>query len=98
MSMTPRTDRADPVAQQLRRRRKASYRTEPLDSGVRDPWQPWRPKHITDVQTQGAIAAANHLLAEDLPPLFDADTITAIGRSDDDLAKRLYDLASGDAA
>jgi hypothetical protein len=86
------------IALQLRRRRAASYRLPPLHDGHRDPWQPWRPHHTTQVQTQGAIAAANHLLAEDLPPLFDADTITAIGRSDDDLAKRLYDLASGDFA
>jgi hypothetical protein len=81
-----------------RRRREASRRLPPLHDGAADPWRPWRHEHISDVQAQGAIDAAHHLLAEDLPPLFDADTITAIGRSDDDLAKRLYDLASGDFA
>ena len=81
-----------------RRRREASRRLPLLHDGAADPWRPWRPEHISDVQAQGAIDAAHHLLAKDLLPLFDADTITAIGRSDDDLAKRLYDLASGDFA
>lgn len=67
--------RADTVGVQLRRRRQASYRREPLADGHRDPCQPWRPERLSDKQLEAAVFAAEHLLAVDLPTLFDLDTL-----------------------
>src|SRR4051812_44922347 len=44
------------------RRRRAADRCEPNASGVRDPWQPWRPEKLSEKQIDAAAAAAAHLL------------------------------------
>ena len=78
-----------------RRRRAASWRLPPLADGAADPWRPWRPERVSPVQVQGAVDAARHLLAEGLPPIFDADTVTAIWRRGGDdraLAEELHAL------
>ena len=87
----------DTVGAQLRRRRLASYRCEPLASGHRDPWQPWRPEWLSDKQLEGVAAAAVHLLDRDLLPLFDVSTLRQLWRLDRQLAWQLYELAGGDA-
>jgi hypothetical protein len=73
----------------LRRRRAASRR-------LPDPWKPWRPDELSAMQTRGAIAAAHHLHAAGLPPIFDVETLRAMWRHDHQLAQRLYELAGGD--
>ena len=52
-----------------------------MASGCRDPWQPWRPEKPSEKHVDGAVAAAEHLLAVDLPPLFDLDTLRAMYRA-----------------
>ncbi len=88
----------DGLAAMRRRRRLASYRCELLDSGVRDPWTPWRPDEISDVQADGAAAAVHHLLELGLTPLLQLDVLRALGRRGGDdraLAEQLHALAGG---
>lgn len=47
---------------------------------IRDPWKPW-PGQLSDKQIEGAAAAAGHLAAAGLPPLFDVDTLRALWRA-----------------
>jgi hypothetical protein len=74
---------ADTVPVQLRRRRKESYRCEPLgESGnIRDPWVPWRPEKLTEKDIDGAVAAAAHLLADGYVPVFDLPTLRAMWKA-----------------
>lgn len=65
----------------LHRRRQASYRCEPLASGHRDPWQPWRPATLSDKQVEGAVEAAEHLRDAGLTPRFDLDTLRVMWRA-----------------
>lgn len=51
-----------------KRRRAASPRMQPLPSGHRDPWQPWSPERLSDVQLDAYATAAEHLLNLNLPP------------------------------
>lgn len=76
-SATPRLCAADA----LRHRRQASYRCEPLASGHRDPWQPWRPERLSDRQVEGVVAAAAHLAAVGLTPVFDVPTLRQLRTS-----------------
>lgn len=69
------------AADALRRRRLASYRLVPLESGHRDPWQPWRPETLSDKQVDGVVAAVEHLAAVGLPALVDVHTQRALWRS-----------------
>jgi hypothetical protein len=81
----------------LGRRRYAAARSVPLADGHRDPWRPWRPERLSDKQVQAAVDAALHLLAADLPPLFDRVTLEAMWRAGyRDLAEQLH--ARGQAA
>jgi hypothetical protein len=77
LSAQPRQCATDTVAG-LHRRRRAEQRCEPLHGGLRDPWQPYRPKRLSEVQVQGAAAAAEHLLELGYPPLFDFPTLQAM--------------------
>ena len=49
-------------------RRRAADRCVPLGEtgNIRDPWQPWRPERLSQVQVQAAVDAARHLAAQDL--------------------------------
>jgi hypothetical protein len=64
----------------LRRRRNASYRLPVLDHGHSDPWQPWRPEVISDVQADAAAAAVKHLDQICTPGLLDIDMRRALWR------------------
>ena len=64
----------------LRRRRNASYRLPVLDHGHSDPWQPWRPEVISDVQADAAVAAIEHLDQICTPGLLDIDMRRALWR------------------
>jgi hypothetical protein len=80
----------------LRRRRAASQRLVPLADGVQDPWQPYRPERLSDVQIQAAVDAAEHLIAQNLPPLFDDATLKAMWKAGHrDLAEHLHAAAGG---
>ena len=59
----------------------ASQRLAPLASGVRDPWQPWRPEKLSEKQTDAAAAAAAHLLACGYAPVFDIETLRAMWKA-----------------
>lgn len=88
----------DSVGAQLRRRRMASWRCEPLDSGHRDPHHRWRPEKLSAKQLEAVAAAAEHLDAAGLSAIFDVDVLRELWRSGDrELAQRLYELAGGDA-
>ena len=65
----------------LGRRRLAEQRCAPLHDGARDPWQPWRPEKLSEVHVQAAVDAAHHLLAANLPAVFDRDTLRAMWRA-----------------
>ena len=82
-SGAPRQCHGDTVPVQLRRRRRESYRCEPLGNtgNVRDPWVPWRPEKLTDKQVAGAVDAARHLRDAGLEPMFDLDTLRAMWKS-----------------
>ncbi|MGH3798481.1 MAG: hypothetical protein ACRDSP_26860 [Pseudonocardiaceae bacterium] len=49
------------VPEQLRRRRAASWRCEPLAGGHRDPWADWHAAGWTDAELESWGAAAGHL-------------------------------------
>ena len=85
-------------ARQLRRRRMAAYRCEPLPPGHRDPWRPWRPEELSDKQVEGAAAAARHLLDMGVTPRFDTTTLRALyrrGADDRAIALELHELTGG---
>lgn len=87
------------VARQFRDRRAASWRLPPLDCGVRDPWQPWRPEKLSDKQVAGAVDAAGHLLDLGYPPLFDVDILRAMWRAGHhQLAAECFSYAHREAA
>ena len=65
----------------LRRRRRAADRCEPNASGVRDPWQPWRPEKLSEKQIDAAAAAAAHLLAHGYTPVFDIETLRTMWKA-----------------
>jgi len=71
------------AGRQLRRRRGAADRCEPLHGAgnVRDPWQPWRPEKLPEKQIHAAAATATHLLAHNLWPIFDLDMLRAMWRA-----------------
>lgn len=75
------TGRQCSPGQSLRRRRQASYRCEPLASGHRDPWQPWRPERLSDKQIEGAAVAARHLLDLGMAPRFDIATLRQLWKA-----------------
>ena len=54
------------VARQLRDRRAGSRRLAPLVCGHADPWQPWRPKALSDKLVDGYADAVEHLDANGL--------------------------------
>lgn len=56
------------VPAQLRRRRAASWRCEPLESGRRDPWVDQHPDTWTDAELDSWAAAAVHLRRAGLTP------------------------------
>jgi hypothetical protein len=65
---------------------------------VRDPWQQWRPERLSDVQIEAAVAAAHHLLSQDLPPMFDVDTLRAMWRAGRrELAEAVHRTSAGAA-
>jgi hypothetical protein len=68
------------VAADLCRRRAASWRCAPLHDGARDAWRPWRPESLSEAQIDGAVAAACHLRAAGLQPVFDLDTLREMWR------------------
>jgi hypothetical protein len=72
---------ADTIPVQLRRRRHATGRCEPLASGHRDSWQPWRSEKLSDRQIDGAVDAAQHLRDAGLEPMFDLDTLRAMWKA-----------------
>ena len=65
----------------LRRRRAASYRCEPLASGHRDPFQPWRPERCSSKQVDGVVDAAEYLRDIGYPPLFDLPMLRSLWRA-----------------
>lgn len=80
-------------ARPLWRRRRAADRCEPLASGHRDPWQPHRPERLSDVQVDGAVAAAEHLAGHGLTPRFSTDTLRQLWAAGHrDLAVELHEL------
>jgi hypothetical protein len=101
-SGTGRYCHADTVAG-LHRRRNASWRMLPLDCGCRDPLGcRCDDPPLSDRQAFGAVAAAHHLLGENLTPIFDRPTLVALWRNGHHrLVDRVrgvddYDLVSGD--
>jgi hypothetical protein len=86
-------------ARQLSRRRMASYRCEPLPSGHRDTFQPWRPEVLSDKQIEAAGIAARHLLHVGVVPRFDVVTLRQLWRRGDRaIAELLHDLTGGEVA
>jgi hypothetical protein len=71
------------VGSQLRRRRLAAYRCEPLPhSRRRDPWGAlWRPERLSAVQIDAAVDAAAHLVASGLSPRFDDATLRSMWKA-----------------
>lgn len=64
------------------RRRRAAERMRPIDDhGTVDPWREQPRPPLTDVQIDGAVVAAEYLLAHGLPPVFDADVIRVMWRA-----------------
>ncbi|MGH3798044.1 MAG: hypothetical protein ACRDSP_24575 [Pseudonocardiaceae bacterium] len=53
--------RAEGIPEQLRRRRAASWRCEPLAGGHRDPWADWHAAGWTEAELESWGAAAGHL-------------------------------------
>jgi hypothetical protein len=81
------------------RRRRAADRCEPLSTGGRDPWRPFRPEQLSAVQVQAAVDAAEHLLDNGLTPLFDMATMQALWRAGNrELVEQLQLLAGRAAA
>ena len=75
------------VARQLRDRRAGSRRLAPLVCGHADPWQPWRPKALSDKLVDGYADAIGHL--EDLgltPAALTPETRAMWSRGGDDRA------------
>jgi hypothetical protein len=93
---------SDPLYGSLRRRAEAARHLRPLACGCRDPldcncWPPLtdRPPP-TERMVDGAVNAAKHLRAANLPPLFDLPTLRAMhkrGGDDRQLAQELFELA-----
>ena len=83
-----------PIGRQLRRRRTASWRCAPLDSGPRDPWVPWRPEQPSEQLIDGYRDAVEHLLALDLGPHPFIPELRALwrrGGTDRALAERVHE-------
>jgi hypothetical protein len=92
------------LGDQLRRRRLAAARSEPMRCGHRDPLHclARHPKHprrdlLTDREVDGWAHAAAHLLTLGLPPTLGRDTLRALWRHGHHrLAQQCYYLAGGD--
>jgi hypothetical protein len=93
---------SDPLYGSLRRRQEASRPLQPLTCGCKDPlfcdcWPPASdPPPLSEVMVDGAVAAAHHLRAENLPPIFDRATVSAMRRRG--YRRLAEELAAGDAA
>jgi hypothetical protein len=85
------------VAVQLRRRRLAACRSMPAACGCRDPWtcRCWNPDEITDRYVDGYRDAAEHLLAQGLPPAPNLPAMRVMwrrGGTDQRLALRIAEV------
>ncbi|MGD1237285.1 hypothetical protein [Mycobacterium seoulense] len=64
------------------RRRRAAKRVPPIDDeGTVDPWLRSVRPPLTRPQIDGAVAAAEHLLTQGLPPVFDIGVIRAMWKA-----------------
>lgn len=63
----------------LRRRRAASQRAEPLACGCADPWTCRH--HDSPVDVDAAVAAGEHLLRNQLGPIYNVDTGRTLWRA-----------------
>lgn len=68
------------VPAQLRRRRQASLRLEPLPDGRRDPWSPRRGGDQRDAELDAWVRALEHLRELGLAGLAPHDVQRALGR------------------
>ena len=96
----PRQCSADTIAQQLHRRRAASWRMAPLDCGHVDPWIcdcVYRP--VSDSMAEAAVAAVRLLDELGTPGLLDRKTCLAMHRIGyQRLALDVYRRSSGEHA